>query len=111
MIWKRLYNTSSGIDWSTLYYFRNLLQHRSVTKKVNSDSTSSQDLVLLVLKAFVLHAVMSEFQMSSVDPPGDVFKNFSTETKEHRHSLFDEKMTDIVDKHFNFGKPKNAENE
>ena len=99
------------MDCSTLYYFRNLLQRRSVTKKVKNDPTASQEFFLLVLEAFVLYAVMSELQMSSVDcdPHDNDFKDFTTKSKEQRNSLFNVKMRCIVDRCFNFGKPKNTD--
>ena len=55
------------MDHGTLVHLHNLLQRRSVIKKVKSDPTYYEDFFLLVVEAHVLHAVMSAFEMPSLD--------------------------------------------
>ena len=96
------------MDHGTLVHLRNLLQRRSVTKKVKSDPTSCEDFFLLVVEAYVLHAVMSAFEMSSLDdnPSAQCFDNFLQKSKEERQVIFNSEIRHVVDRHFNFGTAK-----
>lgn len=89
-----------------MYHLRNLLQRRSVTKKVKNDPTASEEFFLLVAESYILYAVMHSFKMESLEsaPSHEKFFNFESHGKIQREKLFTEMISSVIDNHFNFGK-------
>ena len=56
-----------------------------------------------------MHAVMSAFEMSSLDdnPSSHCFDNFLQKSEEERQCIFNREIRRVVDNHFNFGTIKN----
>ena len=67
VIWKRLFDTSSGMDVGTLYHLRNLVNRRNVTKQVKSDVNANEDFLELCVTGYILVAVMSFLGMTAIE--------------------------------------------
>ena len=74
MIWKRLYDASSGMDGGTLYQLRNVINRRNITKTPTGNVTASEEYFLLVTEAHIVTAAMTLFEMDSLeDKPNPLF--------------------------------------
>ena len=72
MIWKRLYDTKSGMERGTLYQLRNLINRRNVKKRVKSDVNATEDFIEIVVTGYIISAVLSYLGMSCInDVPSD----------------------------------------
>ena len=89
---------------------RNVLQRRSVTKKVKNDPTACEDFFLLVAESHILYAVMNVFEMNSLEgaPSNEQFTNFSNLSKDEREKVFNNMIKSVIDRHFNFNKPSSS---
>ena len=68
-MWKRLYNTGSGIERGTLYQLRNLINRRNVTKEAKSDVNANEDFLEVSVTGYILAAAMSLLGMTDLDGP------------------------------------------
>lgn len=55
-LWGRLYKTSSANEKGTLYQLRNVINRKSVPKNPEKNMKSSEDFLLLIIHAHVIHA-------------------------------------------------------
>ena len=99
-----MYSTASGTDSCTLYHLRNLLQRRSVAKKIKNDPTGCEEFFLLVTDGHILCVIMDAFGLSSLEdtPSNEVFRNFATCDVEERKCILTQNVKAVIDKHFNF---------
>ena len=67
VLWKRLYNTGSGMQRGTLYQLRNAINRRNVSGSCKTNVNACEDFFQLVVSGHILVAVMSDLGMSSVD--------------------------------------------
>ena len=90
VIWKRLYHTTSGMERGTLYQLRNLINRRSVVKKVKSNVNACEDFLELVVTGYIVAGAMEVLGMSVVndvpssaviDSPEDAWMQDDTERK------------------------------
>eukprot|EP00731_Ephydatia_muelleri_P000852 Em0001g852a len=58
VIWKRLYNSCSGMDAGTLFQLREVINRRNVISDVTKDLTACEEFMELVTTAHVLTAAM-----------------------------------------------------
>ena len=58
MVWKRLYNTSSGVDKGTLFQLRNLINRRNVVSDVSKDTAACEEFMELITVAHILSAAV-----------------------------------------------------
>ena len=58
MVWKRLYNTSSGVDKGTLFQLRNLINRRNVVSDVSNDTAACEEFMELITVAHILSAAV-----------------------------------------------------
>ena len=104
VVWKQLYSTSSGMERGTLYQLRNLINRRSVVKKVKSDVNACEDFLELVVTGHIIACAMQVLGMSAVneiptstviDSPEDVWMKDDTERK----SILRDVTSQIVDQY------------
>ena len=100
IIWKPLYSTMSGIDGSTMYQLRNLINRRNVVKDPSNNFAASEDFILLLTEAHIVAAAMTVFGMASVDnkPSLEMFNATNESSLERRKILG--KATDLIVKKF-----------
>lgn len=101
-MWRRLYNTSSGIERGTLYQLRNLISRRNVTKEVKSDVNSNEDFLEVSVTGYILVAAMSVLGMSDLHGsplPSVVDPNFWMKEDWERSSTLAKIASAIVDEH------------
>eukprot|EP00731_Ephydatia_muelleri_P006750 Em0003g998a len=58
VVWKRLYNTSSGVDKGTLFQLRNLINRRNVVSDVSKDTAACEEFIELITVAHILSAAV-----------------------------------------------------
>ena len=89
IIWKRLYSTMSGIDGSTVYQLRNLINWRNAVKDPSNNFAASEDFILLLTEAHIVAVVMTIFGMASVDnnPSLGIF-NATNKSSLERRKIF-----------------------
>ncbi|KAL5479300.1 hypothetical protein EMCRGX_G022803 [Ephydatia muelleri] len=58
VVWKRLYNTSSGVDKGTLFQLRNLINRRNVVSDVSKDTAACEEFMELITVAHILSAAV-----------------------------------------------------
>ncbi len=63
-MWRRLYDTKSGMERDTLYQLRNLINRRNVKKEVKSDVNAIEDFIEVVTTGYIVSAVMTHLGMS-----------------------------------------------
>ena len=62
-----MYSTNSGVDASTLYQLRNLINQRNVVKEPTDNVAASEDFIQLVVEAHILAAAMKVFNMRTLE--------------------------------------------
>lgn len=65
-MWKRLYNTESGMEKGTLYQLRNAINRRNVTKAAKSDVNANEDFLEVAVTGYILVAAMSFLGMTDL---------------------------------------------
>ena len=102
MIWKRLYDTKSGMERGTLYQLRNLINRRNVKKEVKSDVNATEDFIEIVVTGYIISAVLSYLGMSCInDVPSDSILSPALwmEDDSVRKSALMDVASAIIDKH------------
>ena len=67
VIWKRLYDTQSCVDFGTMYQLRNLINRRNVLTKPEKDVNANEDFLTSIVTSHFLAACMHKLGMKSVD--------------------------------------------
>ena len=102
MIWKRLYDTKSGMERGTLYQLRNLINRRNVKKEVKSDVNATGDFIEMVVTGYIISAILSYLGMSCInDVPSDSILSPALwmEDDSVRKSALMDVASAIIDKH------------
>ncbi len=104
MIWKRLYDTKSGMERGTFYQLRNLIHRRNVKKEVKSDVNAAEDFIEIVVTGYIVSAVLSYLGMACIDDtPSDTIlsPDLWMEDDSIKKSALMGVASAIVDKHIN----------
>ena len=90
----------SGIDGSTMYQLRNLINRRNVVKDPSNNFAASEDFILLLTEAHIVAAAMTIFGMASVDdnPSFGIF-NATNKSSLEKRKIFGG-ATDLIVKKF-----------
>ena len=92
------------MERGTLYQLRNLINRRSVVKKVKSDVNACEDFLELVVTGYIVACAMEVLDMSAlnevpssavIDSPEDAWRKDDTERK----SILTEVSSQIVDQY------------
>ena len=110
-IWKRLYKTSSGVDAGTLYQLRNLLQRRSVTKKIKCDPTAGEDFFLCVVDAHIVLAAMNIFGMLNIEDKPSTNLHIFQQGKEKPNTLVSFIKDNLIEKFVDMTWPCTSESD
>ncbi len=102
MIWKRLYDTKSGMERGTFYQLRSLINRRNVKKEVKSDVNAAEYFIEIVVTGYIVSAVLSYLDMACIDDtPSDTIlsPDLWMEDDSVRKSALMGVASAIVDKH------------
>ena len=109
VIWKRLHNTSSGIDCGTLYHLRNYIQRRNIRKQIQSDPTACEDFFQQV-EAYVTTAALNALDMHSTEDTTINYQgnNWADLDTSGKLKFFNSMVSNIVTQLVNLHWPENS---
>lgn len=101
-MWKRLFDTGSGMERGTLYQLRNLINRRNVTKHPKTDVNSNEDFLEVCLTGYIVVAVMKFLGMTDLHGcplPSLVSPDLWMEDDSVRRSTLIKIASAVVDEH------------